>query len=210
MECGRINQWFCGSSSGTIEFSHANSTALCLLVNTQRHICANRIHHSLGWCEACGRWYSFHIANIDKVYQMLQLYVVYNLINIMSFTGQRRYSAFVLIPYIYVCFQCFCQYCILTHWGRDKMVAISETTLNENVWNSIEISLKFVPKNLIDNKRASVRTMAWHDQATSHYLNQWWLSLQTHICVTQPQWVNLYAQVFLCNHLKFETHYQDQ
>ena len=54
MECGRINQWFFGSSSGTIEFSHANSTALCLLVNTQQHICANRIHHSLGWCEACG------------------------------------------------------------------------------------------------------------------------------------------------------------
>ena len=55
MECERINQWFCGSSSGTIEFSHANSTALCLLVNTQRHICAKRIHHSLGWCEACAR-----------------------------------------------------------------------------------------------------------------------------------------------------------
>ena len=54
MECGRINPWFCGSSCSTIEFSHANSTALCLLVNTQRHICANRIHHSLGWCEACG------------------------------------------------------------------------------------------------------------------------------------------------------------
>ena len=38
-----------------IELSEsASSTALCLLVSTQRHICANRIHHSLGWCEACG------------------------------------------------------------------------------------------------------------------------------------------------------------
>ena len=26
-------------------------------------------------------------------------------------------------------------------------------------------------------------------QATSHYLNQWWLNLMMHICVTRPQWV---------------------
>ena len=29
--------------------------------------------------------------------------------------------------------------------------------------------------------------MKW--PAPSHYLNQWWLSLMTHICVTRPQWV---------------------
>ena len=28
------------------------------------------------------------------------------------------------------------------------------------------------------------------EQATSHYLNQWWHSLLTHICVTRPQEVN--------------------
>ena len=27
-------------------------------------------------------------------------------------------------------------------------------------------------------------------QATSHYLNQWWAMLATHMCVTRPQWVN--------------------
>ena len=27
-------------------------------------------------------------------------------------------------------------------------------------------------------------------QATSCYLNQWWLSLMMHICVTRPRWVN--------------------
>ena len=34
----------------------------------------------------------------------------------------------------------------LTHWGREKMDAISQTKcifLNENVWIPIEISLKF-------------------------------------------------------------------
>ena len=39
--------------------------------------------------------------------------------------------------------------------------------MNENVRISINISLKFVPKGLINN------TPAW--SAPSHYLNQWWL-----------------------------------
>ena len=29
------------------------------------------------------------------------------------------------------------------------------------------------------------------EQATSHYLNQWWPRLPMHICVTLPQWVNV-------------------
>ena len=32
---------------------------------------------------------------------------------------------------------------------------------NENVWISIEISLKFVPKGPIDNKSALVQVMTW-------------------------------------------------
>ena len=40
--------------------------------------------------------------------------------------------------------------------------------LNENVIIAIKISLKFVPKGLINNIPALV-------QATSHYLKQWWL-----------------------------------
>ena len=51
---------------------------------------------------------------------------------------------------------------ILTHWGRDKMAAVSQTTLsnaffmNENVRISIKISLKFVPKGPINNNPALV------------------------------------------------------
>ena len=33
--------------------------------------------------------------------------------------------------------------------------------LNENVWISIEISLKFVPKGSVDYKSALVQIMAW-------------------------------------------------
>ena len=44
--------------------------------------------------------------------------------------------------------------------------------LNENFGKN---SLKFVPKGPINNIPALVQIMAWCDQATSHYLNQWWL-----------------------------------
>ena len=47
--------------------------------------------------------------------------------------------------------------------------------LNENVWISIIISLKFVPKGPINNIPALVAIMAWRRKATSHYLNQLWL-----------------------------------
>ena len=47
--------------------------------------------------------------------------------------------------------------------------------LNENAWIAIKISLKFVPEGFINNIPSLVQTMAWHRQATSRYLNQWWL-----------------------------------
>ena len=50
----------------------------------------------------------------------------------------------------------------LTHWGRDKMAAIFQWIfLNENVWISINISLKFVPRGPIDNIPTLVQVMAW-------------------------------------------------
>ena len=55
----------------------------------------------------------------------------------------------------------------LTHWGRDKMtVTLADDIfkcifLKENVWISIKISLKFVPKVLISNIPALVQIMAW-------------------------------------------------
>ena len=44
---------------------------------------------------------------------------------------------------------------------------------NENVWISIEISLKFVPQGPINNIPALVQIVAW--RWPSHYLGQWWL-----------------------------------
>ena len=61
---------------------------------------------------------------------------------------------------------------------------------NENVWISLENSLKFVPWGPINNIPALVQIWLGADQATSHYLKQWWYSLLTYICVTRPQRVN--------------------
>ena len=82
----------------------------------------------------------------------------------------------------------------LTHWGRDKMAVIFQTTFSNNfswiinAWISIKISLKFVPKGPIDNIPALVQIMAWHRQVTSHYRNQWWLDIDAYndICITRP------------------------
>ena len=64
--------------------------------------------------------------------------------------------------------------------------------LTENVWISIRISLKFVPKVPIDNKPALVQIMIWHwtgEKPLSNYqTNDGPISLM-HVCVTLPQWV---------------------
>ena len=81
-------------------------------------------------------------------------------------------------------------YCLLDHW---KLMSVSVNSLrprqngrhfpdnificiflNEIVWISIKISLKFVPRGQMNNIPALVQLMVGAYQATSHYLNQWW------------------------------------
>ena len=61
--------------------------------------------------------------------------------------------------------------------------------LNENVWISIEIPLKFVPKGQINNIPALVQIMAWRRPGDKPLSEPMMVSLLTHICVTRPQWV---------------------
>ena len=85
----------------------------------------------------------------------------------------------------------------LTHWGRDKMDAISQTPffkcifLNENVWILIKISLKFVPKGRINNIPSLVQIMVWCRPGAKPLSEPMMVSLLTHICVTRPHWVKL-------------------
>ena len=60
----------------------------------------------------------------------------------------------------------FLPWCWLTHWGGDKIAAISQNIFkcnfwNENAWISLEISLKFIPKDLLKNIPPLVQIMAW-------------------------------------------------
>ena len=61
---------------------------------------------------------------------------------------------------------------------------------NENVWISIKISLKFVPKGPINIIPAMFRIMAWRRPGDKPLSEAMLVSLLTHICVTRPQWVN--------------------
>ena len=60
--------------------------------------------------------------------------------------------------------------------------------LNENVWISITISLKFVPKGPINNIPALVQIMAWHQPGDKPLSEPMLVGSMTHRCVTRPQW----------------------
>ena len=69
--------------------------------------------------------------------------------------------------------------------------------VNENVWISIEISLKFVPKGPVNNILALVQIMAWRRSGDKPLTEPMMVSLPTPICVTRPQWVNGMASQFI-------------
>ena len=60
--------------------------------------------------------------------------------------------------------------------------------LNENVWIPIKISLKFVPKDPINNISSLVQIMAWCRPGDKPLSEPMMVSLPTHICVIRPQW----------------------
>ena len=86
---------------------------------------------------------------------------------------------------------------LVTHWGRDKMAAISQTTFSSalSCMKMFECRfefLKFVPKGPINNIPALVQIMAWRRPGDKPLSEPMMVRLPTHICVTRPQWVNWY------------------
>ena len=83
------------------------------------------------------------------------------------------------------------QYC-LTHWGWDKMAAISQTSFVHTFSWMKTYELRLVNFIILGgiNKIPALGTSS----APSHYLNPWWYSLLMHLWVTQPQWVKLLSQ----------------
>ena len=72
------------------------------------------------------------------------------------------------------------------HFADDTLKRIF---FNENVWISIKISLKYVPRGTKNNIRALVQIMAWRRSGDKPLSEPIMVSLPTHICVTRPQWV---------------------
>ena len=72
------------------------------------------------------------------------------------------------------------------HYADDIFKCI---LLNENVWITINNSLKFVPKGLINNIPALVQIMAWRRPGDKPLSEPMLSSLPTHIYVIRPQWV---------------------
>ena len=66
--------------------------------------------------------------------------------------------------------------------------------LNENLWISIKITLKFVHKSPINNIPALIQIMAWHQSGDNPLSEAMMLCLLTHMCVTRPQWVEVTDQ----------------
>ena len=90
---------------------------------------------------------------------------------------------------------------LLTHWGRDKMAAITQTTLSNDFFRMKmfefrlrEISPKFVPKAPINNIPLLVQMMAWRRPGDKPSSEPMMVSLLTHMCVTRLQWVNWYIR----------------
>ena len=70
--------------------------------------------------------------------------------------------------------------------------------LNENVWISLKIWLKFVPRVPINNISAMVQIMAWRRSGDKPLSEPMMISLLTHICVTRPQWVSTARVRYIC------------
>ena len=73
---------------------------------------------------------------------------------------------------------------------------------NENVWISINISLKFVPRGPINNIPTLVPVMAWRQPGNKPLSEPMIVSLPTHICVAQPHYgiVTLHGVEHLGHH----------
>ena len=88
----------------------------------------------------------------------------------------------------------WCHRTWLTHWGRYKMEAISQTTFSNTFsWMKMyefQLKFQFIPKGTINNISAVVQIMAWRRPGDKTLSEPMMVRLPTHICVTQPQWVN--------------------
>ena len=88
----------------------------------------------------------------------------------------------------------------LTHWSRDKMAAILQTTFSKaftwiRMWIPMKFSMKFAIRGLINNISVLVQIMAWRRQGDKPLSEPMTVSLPTHIYITRFQWVNFEVRI---------------
>ena len=90
----------------------------------------------------------------------------------------------------------------LTHWPLGdlnsilKMCVIFNLVLLTGIFRtSHDNALRWMPRDLTDDKSTLVQVMAWCLMATSHYLSQCWLSSLSPYGITRPQWVIFFVIV---------------
>ena len=82
---------------------------------------------------------------------------------------------------------------LLTHWGRDKMAAIFQTTFSNGFsWMKIyEFRLTFHWSLFLGVQLTIFQVMACRRPGDKPLSEPLMVRLPTHICVTQPQWVKI-------------------
>ena len=95
--------------------------------------------------------------------------------------GNDRLSGWMM-----ACFSTLRQWQNGCHYADDRF---KFNFLNENIWISIKISLKFVPR-WINDSQALVTLMAWRRSGDKPLSEPMMVRLPTHICVTRLQCIN--------------------
>ena len=136
------------------------------------------------------------------------IYIIYTYITVCNSLSKSKYEIYHMLP----CSHTVHTYVVETNYGEwyDRWNSYTSNLnslrprlnrrpfaddifkcifLNENVWISIGISLKFVRKGSINNIPALVLIMAWRRSGDKPLSEPMMFSLLTHICVTRPRWV---------------------
>ena len=71
--------------------------------------------------------------------------------------------------------------------------------VNENIWISLKISLRSVPKIWINNILALVKIMPWRWPGNKPSFEPMMVRLLMHICIALPQWVEIILPLVFSN-----------
>ena len=102
-----------------------------------------------------------------------------------------------------ICFTCSQGY--LTHWSLRKIGCFKNIFYFIFIINTNSMSAEMHWD--LFHKWTLVRVVAWCQQATSYYLNQFWLRSLIWYGLTRPKWVNKYGHLWLTFSIFLDVHF---